>query len=132
MTMSKTARAAALVAMLIATPALAQEAIQEPGAFAFNHPDADVLNGGESVRVEALGAASPVPFGSGGAYSYAYYMGPARAVRHGRAISRGVATPTDAMPLAYDMDGRACIPAPRVGAFATQPWDIQTPCEPVY
>jgi hypothetical protein len=26
--------------------------------------------------------------------------------------------------------GRACTPAPRVGAFATQPWDNDTPCEP--
>jgi hypothetical protein len=26
--------------------------------------------------------------------------------------------------------GRFCIPAPRVGAFATQPWDNETPCEP--
>jgi hypothetical protein len=28
------------------------------------------------------------------------------------------------------VDGRACIPAPRVGAFATQPWDNGPPCEP--
>jgi hypothetical protein len=28
------------------------------------------------------------------------------------------------------VDGRACVPAPRVGAFATQPWDNSTPCEP--
>jgi hypothetical protein len=28
------------------------------------------------------------------------------------------------------VDGRACVPAPRVGAFATQPWDSSTPCEP--
>ena len=27
-------------------------------------------------------------------------------------------------------DGRACIPAPAVGAFATQPWDNGPPCEP--
>jgi len=25
---------------------------------------------------------------------------------------------------------RTCIPAPRVGAFATQPWDNGPPCEP--
>jgi hypothetical protein len=29
-----------------------------------------------------------------------------------------------------DVDGRACIPAPAVGAFATQPWDNGAPCEP--
>jgi len=27
-------------------------------------------------------------------------------------------------------DGRACIPAPAVGAFATQPWNNGAPCEP--
>jgi hypothetical protein len=27
-------------------------------------------------------------------------------------------------------DGRACVPAPAVGAFATQPWDNGPPCEP--
>lgn len=30
---------------------------------------------------------------------------------------------------ARDVDGRACIPAPAVGAFATQPWS-SAPCEP--
>lgn len=28
--------------------------------------------------------------------------------------------------------GPGCTPAPRVGAFATQPWDTSTPCEPSY
>jgi hypothetical protein len=28
------------------------------------------------------------------------------------------------------VDGRLCIPAPAVGAFATQPWDNGPPCEP--
>jgi hypothetical protein len=27
-------------------------------------------------------------------------------------------------------DGRVCVPAPAVGAFATQPWDSGPPCEP--
>jgi len=27
-------------------------------------------------------------------------------------------------------DGSACVPAPRVGAFATAPWTDETPCEP--
>jgi hypothetical protein len=27
-------------------------------------------------------------------------------------------------------DGRFCVPAPAVGAFATQPWDSAPPCEP--
>jgi hypothetical protein len=33
-------------------------------------------------------------------------------------------------PGARYVDGRLCYPAPRVGAFATQPWDNDTPCEP--
>jgi hypothetical protein len=28
------------------------------------------------------------------------------------------------------IDGHHCNPAPRLGAFATQPWDNDTPCEP--
>lgn len=28
-------------------------------------------------------------------------------------------------------DGPFCVPAPRVGAFATQPWDKAPPCEPM-
>jgi hypothetical protein len=28
------------------------------------------------------------------------------------------------------VDGRLCYPAPRVGAFATQPWENETPCQP--
>jgi hypothetical protein len=29
------------------------------------------------------------------------------------------------------VEGRACAPAPAVGAFATQPWNNGPPCEPV-
>jgi hypothetical protein len=35
-----------------------------------------------------------------------------------------------AMPEGRYFGGRSCIPAPRVGAFASQPWDNDTPCEP--
>ena len=118
MNKSKTVRATALVAMLIATPAFAQEAIREPGAVAFDHPGAEVLT-------------QSVPFGYGPYDSYAY-AGPGYAVHHGRAVSRGAATSTYVVRPGYDMYGYGCVPAPRVGAFATQPWDIQTPCEPVY
>ena len=44
-------RVLAMVALLMVgadLPAFAQAAIQEPGAYAFNHPDADVLNAGRS------------------------------------------------------------------------------------
>ncbi|MEA2743238.1 MAG: hypothetical protein QOG25_1609 [Acetobacteraceae bacterium] len=33
-------------------------------------------------------------------------------------------------PGARYIDGNLCYPAPRVGAFASQPWDNDTPCEP--
>ena len=36
-----------------------------------------------------------------------------------------------AFPAARYIDGRVCVPAPRVGAFATDPWsDDNVPCEP--
>jgi hypothetical protein len=46
MTSIKTIAVAGLLSMMVAAPALAQEAIQEPGAFAFFYPNLDVLNGG--------------------------------------------------------------------------------------
>jgi hypothetical protein len=42
----KALAAAIVLSALIATPVFAQEAIQEPGAFAFYHPYLDLLNGG--------------------------------------------------------------------------------------
>jgi len=33
---------------------------------------------------------------------------------------------------ARNVDGRACIRAPAVDAFATQPWDNGPPCEPAW
>ncbi|MBT1508875.1 hypothetical protein KIP88_00055 [Bradyrhizobium sp. SRL28] len=56
--------AAALLATAIATPVFAQAAIQEPGAFAFYHPNADVLAGRYAVRPPAS------------ANAYAYYGSP--------------------------------------------------------
>ena len=45
-TLFKVIAAAAVATALHATPVFAQEAIQEPGSFAFYHPYLDVLNGG--------------------------------------------------------------------------------------
>jgi hypothetical protein len=42
--------AAALLMTAAATPVFAQAAIQEPGAYAFFHPNADVLNGRPAYR----------------------------------------------------------------------------------
>jgi hypothetical protein len=53
----RTIAVAALLSMMAAAPAFAQEAIQEPGAFAFYYPDLDVLNGGAptpAYRMEGM------------------------------------------------------------------------------
>lgn len=58
MTTLKTLAAAAVLAALTSTPVFAQAAIQEPGLFAFYHPNLDVLNGGAptpAARLEAQG-----------------------------------------------------------------------------
>ena len=50
MTRSIPTFAAALLLTAVATPVLAQAAIQEPGAYAFYHPNADVLAGRGGYR----------------------------------------------------------------------------------
>jgi hypothetical protein len=55
----KTIAVAGLLSMMAAAPAFAQEAIQEPGAFAFYYPNLDVLNGGAptpAYRMEGMPA----------------------------------------------------------------------------
>ena len=46
----------ALLSAMTATPVFAQAAIGEPGAFAFYHPNADVLNGRRAAPTEAMAA----------------------------------------------------------------------------
>ena len=50
MTKSIPTLAAAFLMTAIATPVFAQAAIQEPGAYAFYHPNADVLAGRGAYR----------------------------------------------------------------------------------
>jgi hypothetical protein len=53
----KTIAVAGLLSVMAAAPAFAQAAIQEPGLFAFYHPNLDVLNGGAptpAYRLESL------------------------------------------------------------------------------
>ncbi|WP_035727133.1 hypothetical protein [Bradyrhizobium murdochi] len=50
MTKSIPTLAAALLMTAIATPVFAQPAIQEPGAFSFYYPNADVLGGRPAYR----------------------------------------------------------------------------------
>lgn len=53
--------AAALLSAAFATQAFAQAAISEPGAFAFYHPNADVLNAGRPAPwpADAMAAVPP-------------------------------------------------------------------------
>jgi hypothetical protein len=48
---------AALILAAIVAPASAQQAISEPGAYSFYHPNNDVLNGGAPMA--ASGMATP-------------------------------------------------------------------------
>ena len=69
MTRLKIFGAAAILSMMIATPVFAQAAVQEPGAFAFYYPDADVLNSGRPTPAETTGAMASMPFGGPDAYA---------------------------------------------------------------
>jgi len=52
--------AAAILATALATPAMAQEATQEPGMIGFNYPNSNYLRGGYGVRTPSR-------------YDYSYY-----------------------------------------------------------
>jgi hypothetical protein len=78
MTDMKLLSAGLLAVAMLATPAMAQEATQEPGVMGYNYPNSAYLRGGYGHR-----------FTPGPGYYY----------------------------------GNRIYPAPRVGAFATAPWD---------
>ena len=60
----------------------------------------------------------------------AMFAAPAMA-RVSHVSSRHVVERVNAAPGARYVEGRSCYPAPRVGAFASQPWDSgPPPCEP--
>jgi hypothetical protein len=70
MTRLKIFSAAAFLSLMFATPVFAQEAIQEPGLYAFYHPNNDVLNGGRptpAARMDAIAGLGPFS----GSYAYA-------------------------------------------------------------
>ena len=69
---------AALLMTAVATPVFAQAAIQEPGAYAFNHPNADVLAGRQSYR----------SFDSANAYYNGGIVGRETLPRNGAIVSR--------------------------------------------
>lgn len=76
----KATAVAALLSALTATPGFAQAAIQEPGAFAFYHPDRDVLNGG--APVPAARSAAELPVSARHIASFARMSGHARHLHH--------------------------------------------------
>ena len=53
-TLKTTIAVAAVLSALSVTPVFAQAAIQEPGLFAFNYPNRDVLNGGAPTPAARL------------------------------------------------------------------------------
>jgi hypothetical protein len=54
MTTFKLFGAALILAAVVAAPVAAQQAIQEPGNYAFYHPNGDVLNSGSSRPADAM------------------------------------------------------------------------------
>ena len=56
MTSFKLLGAALVVAAFVAVPVSAQQAVQEPGAAAFYHPNADILNAGVPAPSNAFAA----------------------------------------------------------------------------
>jgi hypothetical protein len=59
MTSINTIAAAGLLSVMTAAPAFAQAAIQEPGLFAFYHPNLDVLNDGAPTPAYRLQSLPP-------------------------------------------------------------------------
>jgi hypothetical protein len=58
-----TAAAAAMLTLALATGAHGQAAVQEPGAYAFYHPDGDLLHAGMSPA--PANAMAAIPFAGG-------------------------------------------------------------------
>ena len=101
MTKSKLLTAGLLAAVMLASPVAAQE--YYPSAQAY-----DAYASTDGYYPSAAGAYGSADGGYVSAYS-GYASAPYDAPYFG---------------------GRACRPAPRVGAFAGQPWDNDVPCEP--
>jgi hypothetical protein len=59
MTSFKLFGAALLLSAFVAVPVSAQQAIDEPGAYSFYHPNADVLNGGAPTPAAAMASRQP-------------------------------------------------------------------------
>lgn len=62
---------AAILSLMFATPVFAQEALQEPGAFAFYYPNNDVLNGGRPTPAAGMDTRTLLLFNNRAAYAVA-------------------------------------------------------------
>jgi hypothetical protein len=69
MTRLKIFAVTAILSMMIATPVFAQAAVQEPGLYAFYHPDGDVLEANRPRPREPAGAMASAPSGGSNAYA---------------------------------------------------------------
>ena len=79
MTRFKILGAAAMLSLMSASPVFAQAAIQEPGLFAFYHPNYDVLNGGRPTPAARMDAKAGL-----GPFSGSYAYTPSEPVRRHR------------------------------------------------
>jgi hypothetical protein len=64
MTRFKWLAATAILSSVIATPVFAQAALQEPGAFAFYHPNGDLGLGSKRPATDAMASDTPGSSGS--------------------------------------------------------------------
>jgi len=99
----KTFGAVALLSMAMATPVFAQAAISEPGAFAFYHPNADVLNAGAPTPAASASAMAAVPFVNRNAYAYVGDAAASSCARHYRSYD-----PASGTFLGYDGVRHSC------------------------
>ena len=108
MTKMKLLSAGLLSFAMLATPAMAQEATQEPGVMGYNYPNSAYLRGGYGHSFK--------PRPSDYYYGYANRWPSLRTAPEGGFGYRFTAGP------GYYY-GNRIYPAPRVGAYATAPWD---------
>ena len=112
----------AIASAVTITPALAQPAISEPGAYAFYHPDADLGIGSAPSPREAAGstrgqiAMTFAPLRNGGTHAYRNQEARNRGV--GRATARA-RTNDNGVPQAYGIEGRQVAAPPWSAACMT-------------
>jgi hypothetical protein len=122
MTKTRILAAAAVLSMIASTQVFAQAAMSAPGLYSQYYPDRDVLKGGAPISAPSTSGTA-----SARLRNHPFYgtMNSASNTRH---LAEDANASTTAG--ARYADGRGCHLAPRVGAFASQPWENGPPCEP--